>query len=92
MVISSKPAKWQKRQAKDLRPGDCDKFGGGPGSENSFRTISHVEFVGRGIVRVYHHETIPSIYDEYAETFEVFVSTEPLIDEREAKRRENLGA
>lgn len=89
MVTSSKPAKWVKRQAKDLRPGDCDKFGDGPGMENSFRTVSRVEFVGNGIVHVYHRETIPSYYDMYGETFEVLVSTEPLLDEREAKRREN---
>lgn len=87
MPIASKPIKWVKRAAKDLRPGDCDKWGHGHGMENSFRTVSHVEFVGNGIVRVYHRETIASFYDEYGETYQVLVASEPVIDEREATRR-----
>lgn len=87
MPTSGKPIKWVKRAAKDLRPGDCEKWGTGHGAENSFRTISHVEFVGNGIVRVYHYETIPSVYDEYGEGFIVMVASEPAVDEREATRR-----
>ena len=87
MPTSEKSVKWVKRAAKDLRPGDCDKWGAGPGMENSFRTISHVEHVGNGIVRVRHKETLDSIYDEYAETYEVLVASEPAVDARRATRR-----
>ena len=82
MPLADKSIKWVKRQAKDLRPGDCDHWGHGPGVENSFRTISHVEFVGDGIVRVYHRETLPRIFDEYGESHSIMVASEPAIDVR----------
>lgn len=88
MPIAAKPIKWQKRAAKDLRPGDCDKWGDGPGTENTFRTISHVEHVGNGIVRVYHKETLDSIFDDYGETYQVLVASEPAIDARRTTRDE----
>ncbi|WP_103206214.1 hypothetical protein [Microbacterium testaceum] len=88
MPIASKPIKWVKRAAKDLRPGDCDKFGYGHGMENSFRTISRVEMTGRGIVRVWHRETLDSLFDEYGENHTVEVASEPAIDERATRQQQ----
>jgi len=87
MPISEKPIKWVRRAAKDLRPGDCDKWGHGHGMENSYRTISHVEHIGNGIVRVRHKETLDRFYDEYGEAFEVLVASEPPVDARRTTRR-----
>lgn len=90
MTQASKPIKWLKRAAKDLRPGDCDRWGSGPGMENSYRTITHVEFVGRGLVRVRHRETIDTFYDEYGENYLIDVASETPTDVREIRRAERL--
>lgn len=74
MPKSETPIVWDKRPARELRPGDRTKWGYGHGTENLYRTVSRVEKRGNGIIRVYHRETWEPFCDEYAENHPVTVA------------------
>lgn len=76
MPISDSPIAWRQVPAGTLSEGDRTKWGYGAQMQNSFRTVVRVEKRYGGIVRVYHRETDPRFYEEYAETFMVTAASD----------------
>lgn len=74
MPNSEIPIVWEQRAAGTIREGDRTSWGYGQLMENSYRTVSSVERVGNGIIRIRHRETDDRFYSEYAETYPVTVA------------------
>ena len=72
---------WEDRPAGTIQPGDRTKWGYGDVMQHAYRTVSQVEKIGRGIVRIRHKETDSRFYDEYAEGYVIKVAR------RDATRR-----